>query len=211
MFSKIITIALFSIFLTNNFVSVAAQSSEDSLSKKEMEQVTKITGEVDINKRKEVINEELKKDNSEKYKKFISTKILIESERIIKNATNVNSKYESKTKNYSCWDGTGYEIGKALAGNWLYKFNLRINACADYNTVYSGSVRSTWAEVYAVGWSYVGETNDRKFDYLTSTEYIASRQGLFKLCVNSNWVCAQESRPWVEYHATREGYNDYWY
>ena len=193
-------------------ISANANQSLD-FSANEVEKITEIVKIPDLNIRKNKIKDELNKNNTPKYKDFISTKIATETQRELKTTTNNTSKYESKKKTYSCWDGTGYEIMRAWAGNWLYKYNLRISSCADYSRIYSGTIRGTWADIYAVGWAYYGDTGDRRFDYINwgKTEYIASRQGLFKLCINNNWSCINESRPWVEYHATRQGYSDYWY
>jgi hypothetical protein len=90
---------------------------------------------------------------------------------------------------------------------------LRISACADGSRVWSGSVVSSWPSISAPGWSYYGESADRKFEYFTYgyKEWVGSRQGIFKLCISYNYACVQDSRPWVEYHATRIGVNDYWY
>ncbi len=69
-------------------------------------------------------------------------------------------------------------------------------------------------KISSIVWSYYGETNDRKFDYITYPgyqEYISSRQGLFKYCVNNNFACITEARPFVELHQRREGYSDYYY
>ncbi len=188
-----------------------AKDSIADFSTKEIDSIDKIVKTTDFNQRKNKLNDEIKKSNNDNYKNLLLTKIAVEQEKSIISVTNIPSKYDNKTKTYSCWDGTGSQAATAVTGNVLWRFNLRINACADYSTIYSGFVRSTWADIYAIGWSYYGETPDRYFEYRNNTEYVASRQGLFKLCVNSNWVCIQEYRPWVEYHATRQGYNDYSY
>jgi hypothetical protein len=206
-----VTISVITLF---SGLSVSASAKEkDDFTAKEVEQITDIVKTPDLKKRKDKIKDELSKNNSPKYKEFISTKIAVESERVVKNITNFKSKYESKVKNYACWDGTGSELVKAWAGNWLFKYNLRVSTCADYSRIYSGFIRATWGDIYAAGWGYYGDTGGRSFDYINwnKTEYIASRQGLFKLCVNNNWSCVSESRPWVEYHATRQGRSDYWY
>jgi hypothetical protein len=201
------------VLFSSGAISASAKEKEE-FNTNEVEKITQIVKQPDLNKRKDKIKQELdNKNNSPKYKEFISTKIAVESERVVKNTTNFTSKYESKAKNYSCWDGTGYELVRAWAGNWLFRYNLRISACADYSRIYNGFIRGTWGDIYSPGWAYYGDTGDRRFDYINwgASEYIASRQGLFKLCINNNWSCVNESRPWVEYHATRQGYADYWY
>jgi hypothetical protein len=217
--SKVFSVIVLSLFATISvFSSVRTFASErqikDDLSPEEISSLKDIVNTNIVADKKTKISTESQKTKNSNYKDILNNKIVVDISKSDTTVTgNIPSKYENDSKNYACWDGTGNQLATNSYGGWVWRFNLRINACADYSRMYSGSVRSTWADVYTVGWSYYGESPDRRFDYINSnqSEYIASRQGVFKLCVNSNWVCVQESRPWVEYHATRQGYNDYWY
>lgn len=203
--------------MTFNSLSAFAQSNDSDLgsfSKSETDMIKSFDSEKDVTSRKNKLNKAIKESKNTKYKNYLEQKVLVETAKSLESdKTNFVSKYENNSKSYSCWYGTGSEQGYNSFGGMLWKFNLRINACADASRVWSGSVQTTWADVFYAGWGYYGETNDRKFAYFGPgyLEYIASRQGLFKACISNNYACVQESRPWVEYHATREGFADYWY
>jgi hypothetical protein len=207
-------LAVLSIFSTFAIPALAAtNNSGTGLSSSEISQIQKISDLQDLDTTKKIIQNELKTNKSDSYKKFISTQIAVSKTEVSNVDTILPSKYNSTTKNYQCKEGTTTVTSYALAGNRLFSFSLRTNACVDSSKVYSGFIRSTWADIYAIGWSYYGETPDRNFSYINNsqTEYVASKQGLFKLCVNSNWACAQETRPWIERHVVREGRIDYSY
>jgi hypothetical protein len=207
-FTKLLNIAFLPVFtltiISGLSVGVNAESPKNTFTNTEVQNIQKLANIKGLNLRKKSIESELKSSKSKQYKDFISSQIAVDQTKNTVLNTNLPSKYSS-AKNYICWDSTTSVTSRAIGGNDLFRFNLRTNTCADSSKVYSGSIRSTWADIYGIGWSYYGVTSDRNFAYINnnSTEYIASRQGLFKLCINNNWVCAQELRPWVEKHLTR--------
>jgi hypothetical protein len=215
---KISIYSVLTLLVISTISPVTQAKTEDndlaSFNSSEIETIKTIAKEENKDQLTLKLNKEVNKTKNTKLKDYLNNKIVVKTERKIESdKQNFISKYESVNKNYSCWYGTGNEQGFAAAGGTLWKFNLRIRGCADAGRVWSGQIISTWADIYAIGWSYYGETNDRKFEYFTGgyQEWVGSRQGLFKLCISNNYACVQETRPWVEYHATREGFADYWY
>ena len=108
-----------------------------------------------LTQRKEKIKKLSKETNDIELKRVLETNVVTDVEKsIVKEKTLSYSKYTNNPKNYQCWDGTGFEAGKALAGNTLWRFNTRVTACADNSKVYSGSVRSmgrgisAWMDIY---------------------------------------------------------------
>lgn len=185
-------------------------AANDDLNNNEIEIIKSISNDKDPESKKVKIKKESKNTNNPKLVEILNEKIAVTSSSGSLVESNMENKYNSKSKNYSCWDYTGTNNFYNAVGGLLYNFSLRSNACADSSKVYSGSVRSSSPGIYQLGWSYYGEQPDRKFDYVANgQEYISSRQGLFKLCVNSNFVCIQETRPWVELHQRRIGQSDY--
>jgi hypothetical protein len=207
---------LLSLAVCTSVSSYAAPNRTDKndINAEEISLVQSIADTKNPQEKRARIETESRKTSNPKLKEILTEKIAVDSVKSeIVTTSNIPNKYESNSKNYTCWDGTGSQQMRNAIWVPLYSFSMRVNACADTSTVYSGAVRATWGDIYTWGWSYYGESQDRKFDYVNSnkTEYIASRQGVFKLCVNSSWVCIYESRPWVEYHATRQGQNDYFF
>jgi hypothetical protein len=215
LFRKISVFSILPLMLVSTVISPVAQAKvDDDFSNSEVELIKSISNESNKDQKKLKIEKESKKTTNLKLKDVLTNKIAVNTERKIEtDKQNFVSKYDNANKNYSCWFGNGYENAFNSLGQQIWRFNLRIKGCADAGRVWSGQVIATWADINTVAWSYYGESNDRKFEYFTGSylEWVGSRQGVFKLCVNNNFVCVQESRPWVEYHATREGYTDYWY
>jgi hypothetical protein len=215
--SKLSLIFAFSVlFAPISLVSIQVESKDIVLSNKQVQVIKEINNESDKNRRKIKINDiiEKYKYKDKKFAEYLDKNLIYDEIHVKKfNNDTFKSKYNTNVLNYSCWDMTSSRLYNARAGNSLFKFNLKTTACADRNKVYSGSVRGTWAEIYSLGWAYNGESPDRNWSYVNnnSTEYIGSRQGVFKLCVNTNWVCVSEYRPWIEHHMTRHGYDDYSY
>jgi hypothetical protein len=184
---------------------------ENEVTKEEFSTINELVNTENLDLRKNKIESEIKNKRSKKFNDILLNKISVrETSEKLPIIKSLNNKYSLKTNNYGCYEDAYSRSQYSYLGVLLFKFNLRVNACVDFARVYSGIVRSSWGEINTFGWSYYGETNDRKFDYINyqKTEYIASRQGLFKLCINNNWGCAQEIRPWIEIRSTREGYNN---
>ena len=73
-------------------ISANANQSLD-FSANEVEKITEIVKIPDLNIRKNKIKDELNKNNTPKYKDFISTKIATETQRELKTTTNNINKY----------------------------------------------------------------------------------------------------------------------
>jgi hypothetical protein len=191
--------------------STYAQHSSNIEQKNIVEQIIKLPSKKDkINK----IKQESSKTRNKQFSEFLKNKVPVETiNTLTQEKSNFKSKYETKKSNFYCWYNIGWATMKSYSGSTIFEYYLRIYACADYLKVYNARVENTWAGKTAFGISYHGGTGGRDFAFYTgrNLEWIASRQGLFKACVNYNWVCMYEYRPWVEYHATRYGYKDYSY
>jgi hypothetical protein len=89
---------------------------------------------------------------------------------------------------------------------------MNVQTCADYQRITYANVTGTWGETYGIGWDYYGETSSRSWNYYnySKPEYIASRSGSFKFCIQNNWSCPISYKPWIETRTRVLGVNDTW-
>jgi hypothetical protein len=199
-----------------NGVSGNAKNDEsiDGINQQEFEIIKNVANESNLDSRKEKLNNEVKKTKNTKLKEFLNTKIAVSfDEKIDGVKIKTISKYDNLEKNYGCYSNSGSKGGYNNFGNELFRFYIGVSYCADYSRVYNGSVSYISGSTYAPGVSYYGEAPaGRNYERYAAgyTEYIPTKQGLFKTCISYNFSCIYEYRPWIEFHATREGnYVDY--
>ena len=151
---------------------------------------------------------------SKKDKKlYLLSNILVSKEVKINQVKNPNLVKRSDPKNgnnYGCWTTDGWVTYKNIWGQVGVKFTVTAYSCAEQTYMASGRILNSRGEVYFPGWGYYGEVNNG-YQYITNSQFVGYRQGVFKSCLSTNWSCMQELRPWVELHTTPFNAVDYFY
>jgi len=151
--------------------------------------------------------------SKEDKKLYLLSNILVEKEvknNQIKNP-NLNRRSESRSgDNYGCWTTDGWVMYRNIWGQVGVKFTVTAYSCGEQTYMTSGKILNSRGEVYFPGWGYYGEAGNG-YQYITSSQFVGYRQGVFKSCMSTNWSCIQELRPWVELHTTPFNSTDYFY
>lgn len=103
----------------------------------------------------------------------------------------------------SGWRAVTYKVvGRNSLGWALYAFYHRIEWEWD-STRITVVRRSSWPEVYAPGWEYMGLINNDGYYYNNNASYYSFRQAHFRL--GSGGWDVQHAYPWIRYRVHRGG------
>jgi hypothetical protein len=187
--------------------------SDSSTKDKIINEIKKTGGEERAKNIQKLNQKEYLKLSKKDKKLYQLSNILVSKEVKINQAKNSNLVRRSEPRNgdnYGCWTTEGWVTYKNIWGQVGVKFTVSAYSCAEQTYMTSGRILNSRGEVYFPGWGYYGEVNN-SYQYITNSQFVGFRQGVFKSCMSTNWSCVQELRPWVELHTTPFNAVDYFY